>query len=336
MRLWGIGGNRGVRRLRGVEGDMAPRLFLFALASLAPLASLANDVDIPSAPLPVAAEENVEEVVVAAPEPRYVAPTLRDRIGRVWAPVYINGKGPYKLVLDTGANRTAVIPSLAQRIGTPAGTNVLKVLGATGSAIVPAIKVNSIEVGDLFLGERQVAIVPDVFGGAQGVLGADGLSDKRVHIDFRNDQISILRSTGPVRVNGYTRIPVKLRYGHLLMFDVKLAGVRTRAMLDTGAQTTIGNSSLHRALSKRRKGVENTIIGVTLDAQKGETILAPAVELGDLTLRGMQVTFGDMYIFDAWKMTDTPALLIGMDIIGLLDTLIIDYKRRELHIRVRG
>lgn len=315
---------------------MAPRLFLFALASLAPLASLANDVDIPSAPLPVAAEENVEEVVVAAPEPRYVAPTLRDRIGRVWAPVYINGKGPYKLVLDTGANRTAVIPSLAQRIGTPAGTNVLKVLGATGSAIVPAIKVNSIEVGDLFLGERQVAIVPDVFGGAQGVLGADGLSDKRVHIDFRNDQISILRSTGPVRVNGYTRIPVKLRYGHLLMFDVKLAGVRTRAMLDTGAQTTIGNSSLHRALSKRRKGVENTIIGVTLDAQKGETILAPAVELGDLTLRGMQVTFGDMYIFDAWKMTDTPALLIGMDIIGLLDTLIIDYKRRELHIRVRG
>lgn len=315
---------------------MAPRLFLFALASLAPLASLANDVDIPSAPPPVAAEDNVEEVVVAAPEPRYVAPTLRDRIGRVWAPVYINGKGPYKLVLDTGANRTAVIPSLAQRIGTPAGTNVLKVLGATGTAIVPAIKVNSIEVGDLFLGERQVAIVPDVFGGAQGVLGADGLSDKRVHIDFKNDQISILRSTGPVRVNGYTRIPVKLRYGHLLMFDVKLAGVRTRAMLDTGAQTTIGNSSLHRALSKRRKGVENTIIGVTLDAQKGETILAPAVELGDLTLRGMQVTFGDMYIFDAWKMTDTPALLIGMDIIGLLDTLIIDYKRRELHIRARG
>ncbi len=243
-------------------------------------------------------------MIVAAPEPRYVAPTLRDRIGRVWAPVYINGKGPYKLVLDTGANRTAVIPSLARKIGTAPGTNVLKVLGATGSSVVPAIKVSSIEVGDLFLGDRQVAIVPDVFGGAEGVLGADGLSDKRVHIDFKNDQISILRSTGPVRANGYTRIPVKLRYGHLLMFDVKLAGVRTRAMLDTGAQSTIGNSSLRNALAKRkRKGVENTIIGVTLDAQKGETVLAPSVELGDLTLRGMQVTFGDMYIFDAWKMT---------------------------------
>ena len=30
---------------------------------------------------------NPEEVVVSAPEPRYVAPTLRDRIGRIWAPV---------------------------------------------------------------------------------------------------------------------------------------------------------------------------------------------------------------------------------------------------------
>lgn len=335
MRIWG---NWGGWRLTGVETNMAPLVILFALTSLAPLACLANDVDNPGTAQPAPpADTNVEEVIVAAPEPRYVAPTLRDRIGRVWAPVYINGKGPYRLVLDTGANRTAVIPALAQKIGAPSEPNVLKVLGATGSSIVPAIKVNSIEVGDLFLGDRQVAIVPDVFGGAEGVLGADGLSDKRVSIDFKNDQISILRSTGPVRAHGYTRIPVKLRYGHLLMFDVTLAGVRTRAMLDTGAQSTIGNSSLRAALVKRkRQGVENIIIGVTLDVQKGETLLAPAVELGDLTLRGMQVTFGDMYIFDAWKMTDTPALLIGMDIIGLLDTLIIDYKRRELHLRARS
>jgi hypothetical protein len=34
-------------------------------------------------------------------------------------------------------------------------------------------------------------------------------------------------------------------------------------------------------------------------------------------------------------MTDTPALLLGMDIIGLLDSLVIDYRRRELHMRPR-
>jgi hypothetical protein len=34
-------------------------------------------------------------------------------------------------------------------------------------------------------------------------------------------------------------------------------------------------------------------------------------------------------------MTDAPALLIGMDIIGLLDSLVIDYRRRELHMLPR-
>jgi len=313
---------------------MIPRQWVIAFATWVPLASLGNDVD---TPMPAESAINpVEEVIVDAPEPRYVAPTLRDRIGRVWAPVYINGQGPFRLVLDTGANRTAIIPALANRLGMPVESNPVKLLGATGSSMVPIIRVSSIEVGDLWLGDRKVAVVPDVFGGAEGVLGADGLSDKRVHIDFRNDQISILRSTGkPPQSLGTTRVPVKIQHGHLLMFDMKISGIRTRAMLDTGAQTTIGNRSLRTALSRKREGVTNEIIGVTLDVQKGETFFAPAVDIGGLTVRGMRVTFGDIYIFDAWKMTEEPAILIGMDIIGLLDTLIIDYKRKELHLRPR-
>jgi hypothetical protein len=42
-----------------------------------------------------------------------------------------------------------------------------------------------------------------------------------------------------------------------------------------------------------------------------------------------------MRIFDHWKLTREPVLLIGMDAIGLLDTVIIDYRRRELQIRMR-
>ena len=41
-------------------------------------------------------------MVISAPEPRYVSPTRRDRIGRIWAPVFINDQGPFRLVLDTG------------------------------------------------------------------------------------------------------------------------------------------------------------------------------------------------------------------------------------------
>lgn len=312
---------------------MPPRLFVLALASLATFASHADDVaGVPASPANVP-----EEVVVSAPEPRYVAPTLRDRIGRVWAPVYLNGQGPFRLVLDTGANRSAVTQSLATRIGAPIKPGAVRLLGVTGSSVVSTIHVDSIEVGDLWLGNRHLAIVEDVFGGAEGILGADGLSDKRISIDFRNDQISILRSSGTVRAAGFTRVPVTIRHGHLLMFDVKLAGVRAKAVLDTGAQVTIGNTSLREALARKaRHGVADNIIGVTLDVQEGEAFDAPPVNIAEVTIRGMRVTFGDLYIFEAWKMKDEPALLIGMDIIGLLDSLIIDYKRRELHLRPRS
>ena len=68
----------------------------------------------PATPAP----PGVEEVIVSSPEPRYVAPTTRDRIGRIWAPVLLNGQGPYRLVLDTGASRSAITQRVVDDIGT--------------------------------------------------------------------------------------------------------------------------------------------------------------------------------------------------------------------------
>ena len=47
------------------------------------------------------------------------------------------------------------------------------------------------------------------------------------------------------------------------------------------------------------------------------------------------VTFGDMHIFEHWRLTNEPVMLVGMDALGLLDTMIIDYRRHELQIRMR-
>jgi hypothetical protein len=33
-------------------------------------------------------------------------------------------------------------------------------------------------------------------------------------------------------------------------------------------------------------------------------------------------------------MTQEPAMLIGMDVLGLLDTLVIDYRRKELQLKL--
>lgn len=282
--------------------------------------------------------DTVESVVVSAPEPRYVAPTLRDRIGRIWAPVLIEGRGPFRLVLDTGASHSAVVQTVVDRLGDAAEPGgFARLHGATGTAMVPMIAVDSMEVGDLILGETRLPIVANVFGGAEGVLGTDGLMDKRIFIDFRNDHISILRSKNQAPGPGFKRVPVKLRDNRLLMFDMHLGGVKVKAMLDTGAQATVGNNSLKTALEKRkREGVDTEILGVTMDVAMGKVLQAPTVNIGGILIRNMSITFGDIHIFDAWKLNKEPAILIGMDVIGVLDTLVIDYRRKELHLRARS
>jgi predicted aspartyl protease len=330
------------KRLGAFRGDRGMRLATFALTWLLVLSARANDVenrleaapilaDVPNPILP-------EEVLVTAPEPRYVAPTLRDRIGRIWAPVYIDGKGPFRLVLDTGANRSVVTYSTAARLGkTAQAENSVQLHGVTGTARVPTIKVDSMEIGDLSLDSRKIPVVQDVFGGAEGALGTEGLADKRIFIDFRKDEISILRSKRQGPPPGFRRIPVKLRNGRLLMFEMTLGGVRTLAMLDTGAQTTVGNNSLREALARRaRQGQETQIVGVTLDVADGHAITAPPVDIGGIKISGMRITFGDLYIFEAWKLTKEPAILIGMDVIGVFDAVVIDYRLKELHLKARG
>jgi predicted aspartyl protease len=264
----------------------------------------------------------IEEVKVEAPEPRYVAPTLRDSIGRIWAPVMINGQGPFRLVLDTGASKSALLPRVARALNIPMQPAAMRVHGV---------------IGELLMGTATLPIVPDVFGGADGVLGNEALGDKRIAIDFRRDRIEIMRSRSERPTVGLSKIPLKLTRGRLLSFQTKIGAVPTVAVIDTGAQRTIGNQALRTALNRtQRKWQQEEIIGVTLDVERGDNIRTPPITMGKATITGARVTFTDTPIFAHWELTKDPAVLLGMDVLGTLDVLIIDYKLRELHVRFRG
>jgi predicted aspartyl protease len=286
---------------------------------------------------PIAAADVLEEVLVEAREPRYAAPTLRDRIGRVWVPVLINGQGPFRLVLDTGATTSAIVSSVAERLKLPiSATDTIRLQGATGAATYPYVVAEHMEIGDLLINDARLPIVPDVFGGAEGVLGTQGLANKRVHIDFRRDVVAIEYSRGKPRPSGVTVVKFAVAKGRLAMMDLVIGGVRTKAIIDTGAQQTIGNNQLREALLLRRREVQEAdVIGVTLDVAQGESIRTPPIALGGIEVRNLRITFGEMAIFDHWRLNREPALLIGMDVIGTLETFTIDYLRRELYMRAR-
>ena len=104
-----------------------------------------------------------------------------------------------------------------------------------------------------------------------------------------------------------------------------------------GKSTTIANLALRDALSRRSaryRGKPDQIIGATKDIQDGEVMPMPAIEFGSVKILDAGVTFADIYIFKQWKLLNEPAILIGMDALGLLDTLVIDYRRHELQMRM--
>ena len=307
-----------------------PRILLILLLALPPGTLLAAD------PVPAAADE-LSEIIVEGHGPRFVAPTTRDSIGRIWAPAYIDGRGPFRLVLDTGASQSVVTAELAAYLGYALDQSQPMLLhGVTGSARVPTIRVKSLTVGDMELDGPVLPIVPDAMGGAEGILGTAGLLDKRILIDFRHDRITITYSHGERGGAGFTTVPFHFLRGRLIVFDVTIGSVRAKAILDSGGQVTVANLALRDALERHRLHVKSTpsqVMGATRDVQDAENISTPAIEFGPIRVNAMSLAYVDAHIFSLWHLTDEPAVLIGMDVIGRLDTLVIDFRRRELHVR---
>jgi hypothetical protein len=304
-----------------------------------------NPTIIPTTAPPIADSDTLAEIVVHATEPRFVAPTRRDQIGRIWAPVYINGNGPFRLVLDTGANHSGITAEVALSVGLALDSSLPVLLrGVTGAASVPTVAIDSLRVGDLQEGAERLPIITDALGGAQGVLGTDEMRDRRIDIDFRHDHISIARSKGERAPPDYRVIPFETMRGNLLAVESMVGGVRTKAIIDTGGQVTIANMALRRALIRQRSpGLLMPIEGVTKAIQEANTYATPPLRMFGIDkvnsfveFQYHDVSYADMSIFEHWQLTDEPAMLIGMDALGLLDTLVIDYRRHELFMRTRS
>ncbi len=271
-------------------------------------------------------------VPVAGAEPEFATPTTLDRIGRILVPVTINGLGPFKMLVDTGANRTTITTEVAQRLGLDYANAPTVVLnGVTGSASVPAVEVASMRAGDLILDRQQVPVVqPHLIDGADGILGIAGLRDKRLIVDFKRDLVTISRSRY-ARADEL-RIRADRVVGGLLGAHVRVGRVRALAVIDTGAQKTLGNRALQEALRADAR-TQATVYGTTDATMIGDVSAVPDVTMDGTVFRHVVVTFGDLHIFDVWDLAGEPALIIGMDVLGAMDTFTIDFRLAEIHLR---
>ena len=110
--------------------------------------------------------------------------------------------------------------------------------------------------------------------------------------------------------------------------------IKAKAVIDTGAERTLGNLALQTRMNKNRRGtreVVNAVVhGATPDIADGDVQTVKEATIGDMTLTNFEVIFADFHVFKLWELDQEPALLIGMDMLGVLDRLVIDYRRNEV------
>src|SRR4051812_15405230 len=112
-------------------------LLLFALATASVSAASAGETPVMSA----------DAAIANLAEPLYASPTRPDRIGRILAPVMINGQGPFRLTVDTGANQSVITQRLAETLGLAASGRSIRLNGVTGAIDLPTVVVDRLETG---------------------------------------------------------------------------------------------------------------------------------------------------------------------------------------------
>ena len=277
----------------------------------------------------------------AQPEALYAEPTRPDRTGRVMAKVEINGQGPFRLIVDTGANRSALAPAVAERLGLPQVVGgVIEVHGVTGVEDLPAVEVESLRAGDLLLPSTVLPVLPgDIFGGADGFLGVAGLEQMRLAVDFVRDRVAIGPSNGRRAPPGYITVRGSLWQGGLLLVSGRVGAIPVKVIIDTGAERTMGNLMLRAEIlkkSRRDDEFEATVHGATSDVDEGTYFNAPTISIGAARLSRLPVTFADLHVFELWGLAGEPALVVGMDVLGTLERFVVDYKRREFQMKARS
>jgi predicted aspartyl protease len=98
----------------------------------------------------------------------------------------VNGKGPFRFIVDTGATHSTVSPRLVHALGLqPTEVPSIVVNGITGTAQVSAVTLDRLQAGDMTFDQLVAPVVwAPVMAGADGILGAAGLTGRSLSVDF--------------------------------------------------------------------------------------------------------------------------------------------------------
>lgn len=269
----------------------------------------------------------------APPPPEDASVALgTDRSDRMTVPVSVAGSPALPFVIDTGAERTVISRQLADRLKLAAGP-VRNLITVTGSGKVNTVIVPSLELSGTKVKGIEAPALDQAHLGAHGMLGIDSLQSRRVLLDFKKGEMKVTAARHEDVDPETIVVTARNRYGQLILVKSRLLGERIQVIIDTGAETSIGNLALLERLAKRKKVPH--LVPVTVTSVTGQTLQAQyaqidRIQIGGVDMNNVPVAFTDAEPFKRFGLANKPALLLGMDALRLFDRVSVDFANKEV------
>jgi predicted aspartyl protease len=200
------------------------------------------------------------------------------------------------------------------------------------------VPIATLSFGSLTRRNLKMPMLPRAYMGADGYLGLDAVDGSRVTLDFENRALKVglsrPASAFTVRRPSEAYVPVRGSMGHLRSMNCRVDGVSTTCFLDTGAQISVGNSKLLRALEEEKPALHPIgtlpITGITGGVVMGTVVRIDHIRLHSVVFTDALIAIADMAIFDVWDIAQQPSLLIGMNFLRQFSQVSIDYGMKEI------
>jgi predicted aspartyl protease len=259
----------------------------------------------------------------------------KDTTDRMTVPVTVGGTGPFRFLVDTGADRTAISSAVAARLGLQSSEEA-SLHTVTGISTVRTATVKNIKLSQQDLKVVDAPILEAENMGADGILGTDSLRSQRVVFDFKNNVMTIVPAEQRVpQEDGTIVVTGKLKNGRLIVTNAVADGNVITVVLDTGSEVSIGNEALRRRLGNAGLLKSTGAVGlesVTGEILQGEYTFVKRLEVGDVNLANLAVVFADAHTFGKLGLDKRPALLLGMNALRAFKKVSIDFANKKLRV----
>ncbi|RVU03441.1 peptidase A2A [Novosphingobium umbonatum] len=255
----------------------------------------------------------------------------QDGTSRMTVAVAIGQQGPFRFLIDTGAQRSVLSHNVANRLSLRA-INQATVMSVAGSRDVDLVDVDAIQLGRRAWKGKGLPVLEESHLGADGIIGLDGLQGQKVQLDFRRNQITLAASREEVRdTNGYEIVvSARQRHGELILTDADIDGVKVQVVIDTGADISVGNRALQRALGHMTPANTTHLQGVTGQIVPADIGYGKQLSVDRITIRNVELAYTDSKTFSTLGLEKKPAVLLGMPALRLFDRVAIDFATRRV------